>query len=407
MQEPVRIFTAGHVDDGKSTLIGRLLFDNHSLFDDQLSALEKSSSNGALDFSLLTDGLKAERDQGITIDVAYRYFSTQNRKFIFADSPGHEQYTRNMATAASNADVLLLLIDARKEIATQAKRHSIIASLLGIRHFVIAINKMDLVGYSQAVFETLKQQYLTFATSLPLKTIQFIPISALKGDFVVNKSDFMPWYEHETLLKLLEKSQVSPLSNDAPWRLPIQCVLRHENRRFYAGGLSAGCMKRKELAISFPSRHTIEIESIIHLGKEVAKAHHPQSIAVSLNKEIDLSRGALLSSSARTPQIGSEITAQLIWMDDFVRATIGASYLLMHTTQTVVAKIDCIVSELHVDTLQSASINELIANQIGIVQLSLQKPIFYDAYSEIKATGSFLLIDPETNRTLCAGMILS
>jgi len=409
LASPLRLFTAGNVDDGKSTLIGRLLYDSRSLYEDHLLSLQRDSAkkgSTTLDYSLLTDGLMAEREQGITIDVAYRYFSTSQRDFILADTPGHEQYTRNMVTAASQADVLLLVLSVERPLSLQARRHSVIASLLGIKQFVVAINKLDLVGYSQEAFKKIQNEYKQFALNLAMDHLHFIPISALQGDNIVDRSDRMIWYQGTSLLKYLE-TLVLPHHSNSVWRFPVQYVLRPEiGGRFYAGTLERGILKKGEETVCLSTGQKTCIQTILYREQEIEEAKEGQAIAIQLETQMDVGRGSFFAPPKDLPMILVEMEAFLIWMDS-KRFSGTSSYLLMHTTQTVFAEIKEIQYVIDVQTLEKKQAKALCFNDIARVSLVLQKPIFADLYKDSRTTGSFLLIDPHTYRTLGAGLIES
>lgn len=411
MSSILRVFTAGHVDDGKSTLIGRLLYDSRSLFEDHLTTLKKDSAKKYLgpfgiDYSLVTDGLKAEREQGITIDVAYRYFSTPKRKIILADTPGHEQYTRNMATAASNSDVLLLLVDAQNGITTQTKRHLTISALMGIQHVVIAINKMDLVGYSDEPFSLIAKSLSDLLKQVKIPTFTFIPISALHGDHIVEKSDKMSWFQGPTLLHYLESIPSAEAKSSENFRLPIQTILRGEKKRFYAGTISSGSIKKNGEMRLIPSQQFTRARSILSSEREVDEAFAGQAVAIELENEMDVSRGNMFVSVERPPEILNQCEAQIIWMNSTPAERTPTIYLLSHTSQVVSAKITRILSKFNPETmLPTNDCNQLTMNEIASVSLELHRPIFADPYQSNRSTGSFLLLDPRTNQTVAAGLI--
>jgi sulfate adenylyltransferase large subunit len=398
----LRICTAGSVDDGKSTLIGRLLYDSRSIYEDQVSSVEKASKNrnaGPIDFSLFTDGLRAEREQGITIDVAYRYFATARRKFILADTPGHEQYTRNMATGASTADVAILLIDARNGVRTQSKRHARIARLLGIKDFVLAINKMDLVDYDRDVFEKIQDDFSEFLTGA---SVHAIPMSALNGDNVITRSDRTPYFDGLPLLEFLETVQVHRNLPAGPFRFPIQMVLRPDDQfRGYAGQIVSGTIKPGDRITAWPSGRSARVKRIVTFDGDLALGFAPMSVTLTLDDEIDISRGDVLtpfdsaqgapsdSRGAREPAfVGQNFEAELVWMDERPLDP-GRVYLLKHSTRTVTAEVN----------------HALVLNQIGSVQITTARPLVFDRYGENRGTGSFILIDPATQFTCGAGMI--
>ena len=404
----LRFSTAGSVDDGKSTLIGRLLYDSRNVYEDHVRAVTKASTAttaASIDFAQLTDGLRAEREQGITIDVAYRYFSTTRRKFIIADTPGHEQYTRNMATGASTADLAIILVDARKGILTQSRRHAYIASLLGTRHIVAAVNKMDLVGYSQEVFATLERDLHQLASRLGIPDLLCIPISALNGDNVVDRGTAMPWYAGPTLLEHLETVPVSYGSANAPFRLPVQRVIRPDQHyRGFAGQIAAGTVWPGDRVVALPSGRTSRIKSITTFDGDLPSAAAPLSIAVTLEDELDLSRGEMLAAAHEPPAVATHVLASLVWMDA-QPLDLNRTYLLKHTSQTVKATIETIRHRINIQTLEQEHAAGLEMNAIGVVELETSKPLFVDLYSDNRATGSFILIDPVSNATVAAGMI--
>ncbi|WP_342591065.1 sulfate adenylyltransferase subunit CysN [Methanohalophilus levihalophilus] len=405
----LRFATAGSVDDGKSTLIGRLLYDSKSIFEDQLNLIKtfsKTHRNQEIDYSLVTDGLKSEREQGITIDVAYRFYSTPKRRFIIADTPGHEQYTRNMATGASNASLALILIDARNGIVTQTKRHSFISSLLGIRDFVVAVNKMDLVDYSEEVFDSIVKEYNEFADKLSEESIYFIPISALKGDNVIERSENMPWYKGSTLLDYLENVNVSGGRNLTDFRFPVQYVNwgGGDDFRGYCGTISSGVIHKGDEVRVLPSGKTSQISRIVTYDGDLDYAFAPMAITLCLEDDIDISRGDVIAKSDDLPAITGSLEANIVWMDsDSMK--IGKDYLIKHTTKTVKGSFTEVLHEFDPDDITEKSSEFLSLNEIGKVNLELKSPIFADIYSENKITGSFIVIDPHTNQTAAAGMI--
>jgi sulfate adenylyltransferase subunit 1 len=412
----LRFITAGSVDDGKSTLIGRLLFDSKGIFEDQLSAIERASvrrGKGEMDLSLLTDGLQAEREQGITIDVAYRYFSTPRRKFIIADSPGHEQYTRNMATAASTASLAVILLDARHGIVTQTRRHAYIARLLGIPHIVFAINKMDLVDYSEATFRRLRDELAAFAAQAGIPDAHYVPMSALNGDNVVEQTARMPWYDGPTLLELLEDIDIERDLSELALRFPVQGVLRPAagadrslaDFRGYAGRIETGVVAVGDAVTVLPSGATSRVRAIHAFDRSLEVAVAPQSVALLLEDQIDVSRGDLIVRSAAQPHSRREFAATLCWLSE---APLDPSrkYLLKHTTRTVKARVSAIDHRVDIHTLaRETGIDRLQVNEIGQVRLKVQQPLALDAYGENRATGSFILIDEATNNTVAAGMV--
>ncbi len=406
----LRFSAVGSVDDGKSTLIGRLLHDTKSIYEDQLSTLRADSARVGtgpeIDFALLTDGLRAEREQGITIDVAYRYFSTPRRNFIIADTPGHEQYTRNMATGASTAHLAIILIDAVHGILTQTKRHSFIASLLGIPRLLVAVNKMDLVDHSQDVFDRIVGEFTDFATRLGIADLKFIPISALNGDNVVTWSPKMPWYHGESVLDHLESVYVGSDRNLIDLRLPVQYVIRpHQDFRGYAGQIASGVLKKGEEVLALPSMRTTRVKSILSFDGEHEYAFAPMSITVTLEDEIDLSRGDLLVHPRNLPSVQSSFEAMLVWMADAPMET-DRPYLLKHTSQTVKAVVKRVEYRVDVNTLSRVPSQALGLNEIGRVAFQTNQKLFLDPYKNNRLTGSFVVVDPIGNGTVAAGMII-
>jgi bifunctional enzyme CysN/CysC/sulfate adenylyltransferase subunit 1 len=406
----LRFTTAGSVDDGKSTLIGRLLYDTKAVYDDQLVSIAKSGinrSDGPLDLSLLTDGLRAEREQGITIDVAYRYFSTSRRKFIIADTPGHEQYTRNMASGASTAHAAVVLVDATKGLLTQSRRHTYIASLLGIRHVIAAVNKMDLVDYRQEVFETIARDFEDLAGRLGIANAYVTPVSALKGDNIVTLSARMPWFGGSTLLEYLEKIPVETNDADAsgPLRLPIQYVIRPDSRfRGFAGRVASGNLRRGDSITVIPSRVRTRVKSITTFDGELDQAGPGSSITVALEDEIDISRGDLLAGDSDLPQSATAVTANVVWLSTSLSSQ-REFYFLKHTTRTVRARLKKILYRVDVNTLDHRPASSLHVNDIAAATIETTLPLFFDSYRDNRTTGSFILIDPVTNATVAAGMI--
>lgn len=407
----LRLLTAGSVDDGKSTLIGRLLFDSKKLYDDHLAALVRDSkrvghAGDDIDYALLLDGLKAEREQGITIDVAYRYFSTNKRKFIIADTPGHEQYTRNMVTGASTANLAIILIDARKGVITQTKRHTFLVSLLGIKHIVLAVNKMDLMDYSQEVYDNICTDYKAFITQLNLPEVTFIPLSALKGDNVVDLSNKMPWYHGKSMLEHLETVHIGSDRNLQDFRFPIQYVLRPSiDFRGFSGKVSSGIIRKGDQVMSLPSLKTSKIKSIITYDGELDYAHAPQSVTLTLEDEIDISRGEMLVHANNRPTVDQHFEAMLVWMDEKAMNP-HAQFLIKHNTNNTKARIDSISHLVDVNTLEEYQKSTFELNEIGRVIITTVKPIFFDAYKKNRQTGSFILIDSMTHNTVAVGMIL-
>lgn len=411
--ELLRFTTAGSVDDGKSTLIGRLLYDSKSIFEDQMEAMRRTSERKGIshvDLSLLTDGLKDEREQGITIDVAYRYFATPRRKFIIADTPGHIQYTRNMVTGASTANLALILVDARNGLAEQTYRHSYIASLLQIPHVVICINKMDLVDYSEAAYEQIVHDYRDFAGRLDIQDIRFIPISALHGDNVVHRSEKMDWYQGPTLIYLLETIHIASDENHIDCRLPVQTVIRprsdaYHDFRGYAGRIAGGIFRKGDDVVVLPSGFTSRIKSISTFDGELEEAFAPQSVAIELEDDIDVSRGNMIVRVNNSPAAMQDIDCMLCWLNP-VAMQMGKKYVLRHTTNDVRAMVKDVIYKLDINSLQRTEEKEICANDIARVRLRTTAPIFADAYRKNRQTGSLVLIDETTNETVAAGMIV-
>jgi bifunctional enzyme CysN/CysC/sulfate adenylyltransferase subunit 1 len=406
--ELLRFSTAGSVDDGKSTLIGRLLYDSKSVFEDQLASVEKSKVNrstGPIDFSLLTDGLRAEREQGITIDVAYRYFATPKRKFIIADTPGHEQYTRNMATGASTAEAAVVLMDATKGLLRQSRRHAYIAHLLGVEHILAAVNKMDLVAYSEEVFERISADFRAFADQLGIGHVYAVPVSALEGDNVVRPSKHMPWFEGPALLDYLETIPVKGDSFHAPLRFPVQYVIRPDATfRGFAGQVASGEIRPGMTVMALPSRVKTRIQSLVAFEAEVESVTRGDSIALTLADEIDLSRGDMLVADEQPATVGNEFQAMLIWMHP-EPLDAHKIYLLKHTTRTVRARVSQIRYRVDINTLEHVPVTKLDMNEIAAVDVKTTLPLFFDPYRLNRTTGSFVLIDPLTNATVGAGII--
>jgi bifunctional enzyme CysN/CysC/sulfate adenylyltransferase subunit 1 len=404
----LRFTTAGSVDDGKSTLIGRLLHDSKSVFEDQMAAVKKSRINrstGAVDFSLLTDGLRAEREQGITIDVAYRYFETPLRKFIIADTPGHEQYTRNMATGASTANLAVILIDSTKGVLAQTRRHTYIASLLGIPNVLVAINKMDLVEYSEEIFLKLRSDFDALAKQLAVPHVVAIPISALAGDNVVDRGTNMPWYHGPTFLEHLETVPIRMETPSEAMRFPVQYVIRpDQNFRGFAGQVASGVIRPGDAVISLPSEQKSHVKAIVTFDGDAPEAFPPMSVTLTLEDEIDLSRGDMLVSSAHAPRVSRHFDAMVVWFNS-EDAEPGKIYLLKHTSRTVRAKALKIHYRVNVNTLVHEPAGSLQMNDIAYVEFETVSPLFFDAYTQNRITGSFILIDPISNATLGAGMI--
>ncbi|HNZ31033.1 MAG TPA: sulfate adenylyltransferase subunit CysN [Smithellaceae bacterium] len=404
----LRFVTTGSVDDGKSTLIGRLLYETKSIYEDQYEAIKKTSKKRGfkeVDLAYLLDGLAAEREQGITIDVAYRYFETEKRKYIITDSPGHVQYTRNMVTGASKADCAVILIDARNGVLTQSKRHGFLISLLQIPHLIVAVNKMDLVDYSQDVFSCIVSDYEEFSQKLDIHDIVYIPVSALKGDNVVSKSKKMSWYEGTTLLHNLENLNITADRNLVDFRFPVQYVVRpNADFRGFAGKIVSGTITPSEEVVVLPSGQTTSVKSIVTYDGELKEAFAPQSVVLTLNDEVDVSRGDMIVRRKNLPQIETKLEAIICWMDDNPMKT-GTSFIMKHTTRSVRAVIKSIVYRIDVNTLHRDNVDMFSLNDIGRVEITLATPVFFDPYKINHATGRFILIDPLTDRTVAAGMI--
>lgn len=407
----LRFITCGSVDDGKSTLIGRLLFDSKMLYEDELAKLEADSktvgaAGGEFDPALLTDGLKEEREQGITIDVAYRYFSTAKRKFIIADTPGHEQYTRNMATGASTANLAIILIDARHGVLTQTRRHSFIVSLLGIKHVVIAVNKMDLAGFSEARFDEIRSDYQDFAARLDLPDLHFIPISALKGDNVVQPSPRMPWYDGPTLMNFLESVYIGSDRNLRDFRFPVQWVNRpHLDFRGFCGTIASGIIRKGDEVKVLPSGTTTRVKQIVTFDGELEEAFAPQSVTLLLADEVDASRGDMIVRPGNQPKSSDSPEAILVWMSPEAMVP-GKTYLFKHMARQVPGSIDTLRYKIDVNTLHRGPAPQLDLNEIGRVRLNLNAPIQFDSYRQNRSTGAFIVIDRITNSTVAAGMLL-
>ena len=420
MTELLRLATAGSVDDGKSTLIGRLLFDSKSIFADQLEAVERTSrdrGDGYTNLALLTDGLRAEREQGITIDVAYRYFSTPRRKFIIADTPGHIQYTRNRVTGASTADLALSLVDARNGVLEQSRRHAFIASLLGIPHLVVCINKMDLVDWSQDRFQEIRDDFRSFAMKLDVHDLTFIPISALHGDNVVSRSASMPWYEGTPLLHHLEEVHIASDRNLIDARFPVQYVVRPQkgsdealhDYRGYAGTVAGGVFKPGDEVVVLPSGFTSRITSVrAPGGDELHEAFPPQAVTIQLADDIDIGRGDMICRPHNRPAVSHDIDAMVCWFSEESSLAAGSRYVIRHSTRTVPAKVELLDYRLDVNTLhRDETAESLSLNEIGRVRLRAQSPLMFDPYRRNRSTGSFIVVDPVTNNTVGAGMIVS
>ena len=413
--ELLRFTTAGSVDDGKSTLIGRLLYDSKSIFEDQMAAVKESSErrgDGNLNLALLTDGLKSEREQGITIDVAYRYFSTPKRKFIIADTPGHIQYTRNMVTGASTANLAIILVDARNGVIEQTKRHSLIASLLGIPHIVICVNKMDLVDYSEEAYHKVVEEFEEFSTRINVKDVRYIPISALLGDNVVSRSEQTPWYEGPTLMYLLETIHIGNDHNHIDGRFPVQHVIRPHSDEFhdyrgYAGRVVGGVFKPGDKVIALPSGFSSRVKTIEMAGEPVDEAYAPMSVTITLEDNLDISRGDMLGKENNVPHQEQDIDAMICWMDDKKDLQLRGKYALRHTTKEVRCVIKEIVYKMDVNTLHKMEDDKKISlNDIGRIKIRTTAPLLYDRYSKNRDTGSFVLIDEASNVTVGACMII-
>ena len=411
----LRFITCGSVDDGKSTLIGRLLYDTKTILVDTLSNITRSSQKrglSAVDLSLLTDGLQAEREQGITIDVAYRYFSTGNRKYIIADAPGHEQYTRNMVTAASTANLAIILIDARKGVLTQTRRHAYLAKLLGIPQIVVAVNKMDLIGYDQAAYQAICESYRAFAAEIGLDNTHFIPTSALNGDMVVERLDNMAWYTGNTLLETLEAASAGDWGATLPFRFPVQFVCRPQDAsnpalhdfRGFMGRVESGTIAVGDAVTVLPNGHASTIKQILLGDMPLASASAEQSVTLRLDDEIDISRGDMLVKTASPPALVKELTAFLCWFSDTPMSP-ARTYLIHHTTRESKAKLDAIVYRVDVNTLGKEMAMTLKMNDIAEVRFKLAQHLMVDAYHDNRATGAFIVIDESTNNTVGAGMI--
>jgi len=409
-KELLRFITCGSVDDGKSTLIGRLLYDSKMIYEDQLSAIQKDSkihgtTGGDFDPALLTDGLKAEREQGITIDVAYRYFSTAKRKFIIADTPGHEQYTRNMATGASTADLAIILVDARHGVQTQTRRHSFITSLLGIRHVLVAINKMDLVDFSEEVFDRIRDDYRDFAVRLNIPDLDFIPISALRGDNVVDPSASTPWYQGPTLMGFLESVYIGSDRNLEDFRFPVQLVNRPNlDFRGYCGTIASGIVRKGDEVVVFPSRRTTRVKQIVTCDGELEEAFAPQAVTLTLEDEVDVSRGNVISRTGNVPRMNDRFDAMVVWMSEQAMVP-GKIYHIKHATSLVTGSISTLRYAVDVNTLHRQEQPTLSLNEIGRCTIRLNEPVAFDDYRQNRLMGAFIIIDRLTNATVGAGMI--
>ena len=414
-KEILRFTTAGSVDDGKSTLIGRLLYDSKSIFQDQLEAVEATSKSKGFDYidlSLLTDGLKSEREQGITIDVAYRYFATPKRKFIIADTPGHIQYTRNMVTGASTANLAIILIDARKGMLEQTHRHAFIASLLGIPHAIVCINKMDLVDYKQEVYDSIVADFKAFSSKLDIKDIQFVPISALVGDNVVNRSQNMDWYNGSTLMYHLETVYISSDYNHVDCRFPVQSVIRphtleHQDFRGYAGRIDSGIFKPGDKVKVFPSGFVSTIKSIELNGESFTEVFAPMSVIMTLEDELDISRGDMIVRENNVPAVGHDLELLVTWMST-TPLQAKTKVFIKHTTNECLAMVSDLKYKIDISTLHRVeNIDRVEMNEIARITLRSSKPIFYDSYKRNRQTGSLIIIDAQTNETIGAGMIIN
>jgi bifunctional enzyme CysN/CysC len=410
-KELLRFLTCGNVDDGKSTLIGRLLHDTKGIYEDQLASVAKDSKifgtqGGAIDLALLVDGLKSEREQGITIDVAYRYFSTSRRKYIIADTPGHEQYTRNMATGASTAELAVILIDARKGVTTQTKRHAFITSLLGIGKIVVAVNKMDLVGYSRDVFEAIRRDFLDFAARLPDRHTWFIPMSALTGDNVASRTRAMPWFESDPLLELLDTVPLDAAHNLVDFRFPVQYVNRpSQDFRGFAGTVASGSVRVGDEVVSLPSGRSSRVARIVTFDGDLPEARAPMSVTLTLDDEIDASRGDVLCHLDNRASVSSRVEAMLVWMDERPMVP-GREYLIKHGALRTPGSVSRVAYRVDVNTLEQSDAPALGLNEIGLVELRTSRPLLFDPYPKNRATGAFIVIDRVTNGTVGAGMIL-
>lgn len=412
--ELLRFTTAGSVDDGKSTLIGRLLYDSKAIFEDQMEAVERASEktgDGTINLALLTDGLRAEREQGITIDVAYRYFATPKRKFIIADTPGHIQYTRNMVTGASTANLAIILIDARHGVLEQTIRHAYIASLLQIPHIVICINKMDLINYDETQFESIKTAFLNVASKIDVQDIRFVPISALKGDNVVVRSENMNWYNGPTLLHILENVYIGSDNNHIDFRFPVQYVVKPQTDEFrdfrgYAGRIASGILRVGDTIKVFPSGFTSKVKSIVMFKKEMEYAFAPQSVTITLEDEIDISRGDMLVRENNVPQTSQDLNLMICWLNE-TPMQINGKYAIKHTTSDARCLVKDLQYKVDINTMERIRNDKTFRlNEIGKIQIRTTKPLFFDSYRRNRITGSIILIDEATNVTVGAGMIV-
>ena len=409
----LRFITAGSVDDGKSTLIGRLLHDSKSIFEDQFSAIARTSEKrgmAAVDLSLLTDGLQAEREQGITIDVAYRYFATPKRKFIIGDTPGHEQYTRNMVTAASTANLVVILIDARRGVLVQTRRHTYLASLVGIPHIVLAVNKMDMVEYSEARYNEICTEYLAFAAQLGLHNVTCVPLSALVGDMLVDRGDNLNWYQGSTLMELLENVEIDHDVNTTDFRYPVQWVCRPQTEEYhdfrgFMGRIEAGSVSVGDEITVLPAGRTSKVKEIVTFDGNLQTAYAPQSIAITLTDEIDISRGDMFVKADYLPTVAKEFEAMLCWLSE-TPLDKNRKYLVKHTTRTAKCLFSSIDYRVDVNTLEQHANPTVNMNDIAHVAMKVQQPLAFDHYKRNRATGSFIVIDEATNNTVAAGMIV-
>ena len=410
----LRFTTAGSVDDGKSTLIGRLLYDSKAIFEDQLEALERASINRGeehVNLALLTDGLRAEREQGITIDVAYRYFATPKRKFIIADTPGHIQYTRNMVTGASTANAAIILVDARNGVVEQTLRHSYIASLLRIPHIIICVNKMDLVDYKEEIFEKIRGDYESVSDNFEVLDIRFVPISALKGDNVVERSEHMPWYEGPTLMYLLENIHIANDNNFTDPRFPVQYVIRPQSKEYhdfrgYAGRIAGGVFKTGDKVIVLPSGLTSSIQSLETMNGKLDSSFPPQSVVITLTDDIDISRGDMIVTRDNQPKVSQDISMMFCWLNEKPLVS-GGKYIIRHTTNEARCVIKSVDYKVNVNTLEKIPVDKSVRlNEIGQMTLRTTRPLIYDPYKVNRVTGSIILIDEGTNETVCAGMVI-
>ncbi|MBV8898244.1 MAG: sulfate adenylyltransferase subunit CysN [Acidobacteriaceae bacterium] len=404
----LRFTTAGSVDDGKSTLIGRLLYDSRNVYEDQLESVTKASAGraaGGIDFSLLTDGLRAEREQGITIDVAHRYFSTARRKFIIADTPGHEQYTRNMVTGASTAELAIVLVDARKGLLPQSRRHAYIAAMLGLPHVAVAVNKMDLVGYDEDIFRAIESDFRKFLSAFPAIEPFFIPISALAGDNVVSRSRNMPWFHGPALLEYLEQVPVGNRARQSAFRFPVQRVVR-PNRDFrgYAGNIASGQVRVGDNIVVLPSGKTTTVAGITTFDGDLDEGQAGQAVTLTLSDEIDVTRGDLIAAADDAPSVASSIDATIVWLND-APAELGRRYRLKHMARQEWAELSAIEYRLNINSLAREAATTLEMNAIGAVRITAARPLAFDSYDQNRTTGSFVVIDPVTNATVAAGLI--